>query len=102
MIEIRELPGFGKWLARLKDRTAQALIAARLNRFANGQPGDVKSVGGGIGELRIHHGPGYRVYFYRSGGTIVVLLCGGDKSSQARDIASAKRLLDDWLNERSD
>lgn len=72
------------------------MIASRLDRLVYGHAGDVQSVGNGISELRIHHGPGYRIYFCRQGDTIVILLCGGDKSSQAKDIKTAKRLLDDW------
>lgn len=72
------------------------MIASRLDRLAYGQSGDVKPVGDGISELRIHHGPGYRIYFRKQGDTLVILLCGGDKSSQARDIRTAKRLFDEW------
>jgi putative addiction module killer protein len=72
------------------------LIAARLDRLAYGHSGDVAPVGEGISELRIHHGPGYRVYFCRRGDTVVVLLCGGDKGSQSRDVMTAKRLAKEW------
>jgi putative addiction module killer protein len=72
------------------------LIAARLMRLAEGLPGDVAPIGEGISELRIHQGPGYRVYFQQRGGAFVVLLCGGDKSGQSRDIAKAKRLARAW------
>ena len=80
---------------RLRDVRAKALIASRLDRLAYGHLGDVASVGHGISELRIHFGPGYRIYFHRQGDTIVILLCGGDKSTQSKDIKSAKRLLDE-------
>ncbi|HEO1527821.1 TPA: type II toxin-antitoxin system RelE/ParE family toxin [Pseudomonas aeruginosa] len=80
----------------LKDRRAKAVIAARIFRLANGLPGDVSPVGQGVSELRIHYGPGYRVYFQQRGTEIVILLCGGDKSSQARDIEMAKRLANEW------
>ncbi len=89
-------------MARLKDRRAQVLIAARLNRLANGHLGDIKPVERGISELRIHYGPGYPIYFHRLDDTIIILLCGGDKGTQARDIVAAKRLLDDWYKEGSD
>ncbi|EMB9987613.1 type II toxin-antitoxin system RelE/ParE family toxin [Pseudomonas aeruginosa] len=72
------------------------MIAARIFRLANGLPGDVSPVGQGVSELRIHYGPGYRVYFQQRGTEIVILLCGGDKSSQARDIEMAKRLANEW------
>jgi putative addiction module killer protein len=72
------------------------LIASRLDRLAFGNAGDVKPVGQGISELRIDYGPGYRVYFMRRGTEIIILLCGGDKSTQAKDIATAKRLAGEW------
>lgn len=72
------------------------MIASRLDRLAFGHPGDVAPVGQGISELRIHYGPGYRVYFQQHGNAIIVLLCGGDKSTQAKDIKTAKRLADEW------
>ena len=92
MIEIRETETFSSWLTALRDDQARARIAVRIRRLAFGNPGDVKSVGEGVSELRIHHGPGYRVYFVQRGTLLIVLLCGGDKSTQERDIATAKRL----------
>ena len=83
---------FSRWLAGLKDYRAKAAIVLRLKQVSVGQWGDVKSVGGGVSELRWHIGPGYRVYFTRQGDHIVLLLAGGDKSSQSRDIAKAKAL----------
>jgi putative addiction module killer protein len=91
-VEVRETARFSDWLRGLRDGVARAKIAARVQRLALGNPGDVRPVGGGVGELRVHHGPGYRVYFARRGAQLVVLLCGGDKSTQARDIAEAKSL----------
>jgi putative addiction module killer protein len=85
---------FDSWLKRLRDKVAKAKIAARIDRLANGNAGDVKPVGSGISEMRINHGPGYRVYFCKNGGTLVIILCGGDKSSQDRDIEKAKELKD--------
>lgn len=82
--------------AKLKDRKARAAIAARIFRLANGLAGEVSPVGGGISELRIHYGPGYRIYFQRRGNEIIILLCGGDKGSQNRDIRMAKRLAAEW------
>ncbi len=92
MIEVRQTAVFEKWLGGLADATAATRIAQRIIRLRNGLLGDVRSVGGGVSELRIDHGPGYRVYFVRRGSVLVILLCGGDKGSQDRDIARAKVL----------
>lgn len=92
MIEIKQTETFKKWRMQLKDARALGLIASRLDRLSFGHAGDVESVGDGISELRIHYGPGYRIYFQRRGNTIIVLLCGGDKSTQVKDIRTAKRL----------
>lgn len=96
MFELRQSETFRKWRARLKDERARALIASRLDRLAFGHAGDAAPVGDGISELRIHYGPGYRIYFKQDGNTLIILLCGGDKGSQKRDIAEAKRLLSEW------
>jgi putative addiction module killer protein len=96
VIELKQTETFRKWRARLRDHRARALIASRLDRLAYGHAGDVEPVGEGISELRIHHGPGYRIYFQKRGSTIIVLLCGGDKSTQEKDIRSAKRLAQEW------
>lgn len=87
---------FDRSLTGLRDRRALARIAARLDRLAAGNPGDVQPVGDGVSELRIDYGPGYRVYFTRRGPVLVILLCGGDKSSQDRDIRQAKALAEEW------
>ncbi|HVC62237.1 MAG TPA: type II toxin-antitoxin system RelE/ParE family toxin [Acetobacteraceae bacterium] len=97
MLELKQTEQFRRWRTRLKDARARALIASRLDRLAYGHAGDAAPVGEGISELRIHHGPGYRMYFHRQGNTVVILLCGGDKGSQAKDIKTAKRLLDEWM-----
>ncbi len=89
MIEIRQTAVFSRWLGGLRDQTARARILVRIDRLTLGNPGDVKPVGGGVSELRIAYGPGYRVYFTRKGGAAVLLLCGGHKGSQKRDIAEA-------------
>ena len=99
MIEIEQTATFAKWETQLRDKRARTIIAARLMRLAEGLPGDVEPVGEGISELRIHYGPGYRVYFQRRGNLLVVLLCGGDKSTQARDIATAKKLATEWSDQ---
>jgi putative addiction module killer protein len=92
MVRLRQTDTFRNWERKLKDQRARAVIAARLFRLANGLQGDVSPVGDGISELRVHYGPGYRIYFRYSGEEIVVLLCGGDKGTQERDIRASKRL----------
>ena len=99
MIEFKQTETFRKWRIRLKDERIRALIASRLDRLAFGNAGDVKPVGQGISELRIDHGPGYRIYFMKRGNTIIILLCGGDKNTQTKDIQTAKRLAADWSKE---
>ncbi|RMV72911.1 hypothetical protein ALP05_200090 [Pseudomonas caricapapayae] len=96
MIEIKQTATFMNWESQLKDKRAKAAIAARIFRLANGLAGDVSPVGQGVSELRIHYGPGYRVYFQQRGSEIVILLCGGDKGSQPKDIETAKRLATEW------
>jgi len=96
VIEIKQTAVFEKWETGLRDKQARTIIATRLMRLAEGLPGDVEPVGEGVSELRIHYVPGYRVYFQKRGNVLIVLLCGGDKSSQKRDIAAAKRLASNW------
>lgn len=96
MIELKQTETFRKWRTKLKDERARATIALRLARLAYGHAGDAEPIGLGISELRIHYGPGYRVYFQRRSNTIIILLCGGDKSTQAKDIKTAKRLAEEW------
>ncbi|WP_119309744.1 type II toxin-antitoxin system RelE/ParE family toxin [Cohaesibacter haloalkalitolerans] len=96
MIEVRQTEVFEKWLSRLKDTRARAKIFARLRNVSLGNFGDVEPVGQGVSELRIHEGKGYRVYFVQKGDVLVILLCGGDKKSQQRDINEAKRLAEQW------
>jgi len=86
----------------LKDIRAAARIQMRLDRLAAGNPGDVKPVGGGISELRIDYGPGYRVYYQQRGDVLIVLLRGGDKSSQAKDIKRARELAEEWVDNDQD
>lgn len=92
MIEVRQTSEFADWLRSLKDKAAAKKIAQRIVRVQAGLPGDVKPVGEGVSELRVNFGPGYRLYFVQRGSTLVILLCGGDKGSQSRDIAKAKKL----------
>ncbi|MBI2298865.1 MAG: type II toxin-antitoxin system RelE/ParE family toxin [Armatimonadetes bacterium] len=92
MVEIRRTAVFDHWLRGLRDREARARINARIRRLALGNPGDAKPLGEGVSELRVDHGPGYRVYFVQRGPTVVVLLAGGDKRTQEQDIATALSL----------
>jgi len=92
MLEVRQSAAYVAWFAGLRDRAARVRIDIRIRRLSLGNPGDVKPVGAGVSELRVDYGPGYRVYFVRKGDEYVVLLAGGDKSSQDRDIREAKAL----------
>lgn len=92
MIEIRKTDVFAQWLNDLRDIQARARVQARIERLAAGNPGDVEPVGEGVSELRIDYGPGYRVYFKKRGRELVILLAGGDKHTQAKDIKAALRL----------
>lgn len=96
MTDIKQTDTFRKWESKLKDTRAKATIAARIFRLANGLPGDVQPVGQGVSELRIHYEPGYRVYFCRRGDEFILLLCGGNKSTQQNDIDTAHRLAKAW------
>lgn len=92
MIEVRQTERFSAWLNRLKDANAVARIAVRIRRMEMGNPGDSKSVGRNVREMRIDHGPGYRIYYVQRGAQIVILLCGGDKRTQRQDIEQAQKL----------
>jgi len=92
MVEIRKTDLFAKWLDDLRDIQAKARVLVRIERLASGNAGDVKPVGEGISEMRIDYGPGYRVYYTKRGSELVILLAGGDKSSQSGDIKTALRL----------
>lgn len=92
MVEIRQTDTYSTWFGRLRDVRARARILVRIRRLTLGNPGDVAPVGEGVSELRIHHGPGYRVYYTARGERLVILLAGGDKKSQQRDIAKAIEL----------
>ncbi len=96
MYTILQSATFDRWLSRLRDRHAVDRIVARLLAAEDGHLGDVRSVGGGVSEMRIQYGPGYRVYFITRGAELIVLLCGGDKDSQRRDIERAKRMATEW------
>lgn len=92
MIEIRKTDAFSKWIDELQDIRARARILVRIERLSAGNPGDTKPVGEGVSELRIDYGPGYRVYFKRIGQKMIILLAGGDKKTQPKDIKTALRL----------
>ena len=96
IVNLIESDEFQHWIRGLRDESARNRIGARLARLRRGHMGDVRPVGDGVSEMRINYGPGYRIYFVREGMTIVVLLCGGDKDSQTRDIRRAKRLAAEW------
>lgn len=96
MIEVVTTREFDRWLRKLKDKQGRPRILARLDRLAHGHSGDVKPVGGGVLEIRLAIGPGYRVYLARRGDQLVLLLCGGDKSSQGDDIIRARELAAQW------
>jgi putative addiction module killer protein len=96
MIEVRQTAEFSGWLRRLKDAEAAARIVARLRRMELGNPGDAKSVGRGVMEMRIAYGPGYRIYYVHRGAEIVILLCGGDKRTQRQDIKRAQALAEGY------
>ena len=92
MIEVRETAAYADWFASLRDLQARARVLVRIRRLSLGNAGDAKQVGEGVSELRIDHGPGYRIYFVKRGALLIILLGGGDKKSQRRDIAAALAL----------
>jgi putative addiction module killer protein len=92
MIDVETTDRYDHWISTLRDRTAAAIVSARIERIRTGLMGDVKFVGAGVSELRIDYGPGYRVYFTWRGRTLILLLCGGDKATQASDIRLAKAM----------
>jgi putative addiction module killer protein len=102
MMEVVRTDDFVKWLKRLKDKQGKLRILERIDRLAHGNPGDVKSVGNGVSELRLAYGPGYRVYYLQDRELLVLLLCGGDKSTQQRDIEKARKIAKEWWSEEDD
>jgi len=96
MVEVVKSTTFDRWLTTLKDRRAAARVLVRLTRLAAGSPGDVRPVGAGVSEIRIDYGPGYRVYYFQEGQRLILLLCGGDKSTQSDDIKTAHRIAEQW------
>jgi putative addiction module killer protein len=99
MVEVRQTERFVRWLADLRDLRARAKVLARIERLIGGNPGDVKPVGAGVSEFRINYGPGYRVYYLQRGSALIILLAGGDKSTQVRDIEEALLLADNLTEE---
>lgn len=99
MLNFKQSATFHKRIRKLRDERAKALISSRLTRLASGNPGDSKSVGDGISELRIDYGPGYRIYYARRRQVLILLLCGGDKSTQDADIRAAKQIAAQWSDE---
>lgn len=96
MYELIKSGTFDRWLSNLRDRRAKARIEVRIRRLGLGNPGDVKPVGEGISEMRIDYGPGYRVYFQQRGPVLIILLCGGDKKTQDKDILTARNIAAHW------
>lgn len=96
MVEIIKSETFGNWIDGLRDLRARAQIQARIRRLSLGNPGDVRPIGEGLSEMRLDYGPGYRVYFMQRGALLVIVLCGGDKTTQSQDIKTAKRLAAKW------
>ena len=99
MVEVRKTAIFMRWLQTLRDQRAVARIQIRIDRLVLGNPGDIKAVGEGVSELRLDFGPGYRIYCAQRGQTLVILLCGGDKSTQGADIAKARALAKEWADD---
>ena len=100
VIAVLTTEGFDSWLRGLKDRQGRLRILERIDRLAHGNPGDTKAIGRGVFELRLMFGPGYRVYYLLDGDRLILLLCGGDKSSQGKDIETAQRLADEWRTDQ--
>ena len=100
MVEVVRSGTFDRWFRQLKDRRAVARVLVRINRLAAGNPGDVKPVGQGVSELRIAYGPGYRIYYLHDGDQVILLLTGGDKSSQDADIRQAHQIAAEWRRGR--
>jgi putative addiction module killer protein len=101
-MRIRRTGAFRRWLEKLRDTAGKGLILTRIDRLEDGNPGDCGTVGGGLFEMRIHYGPGYRVYYKNDGSETIILLCGGDKSTQEADIEKAKKIAGDPLIEETE
>ncbi|HYW64133.1 MAG TPA: type II toxin-antitoxin system RelE/ParE family toxin [Bradyrhizobium sp.] len=101
MVQIIRTDEYASWSLSLRDDRAKAKIALRIDRLAFGNPGDVKPIGDGVSEMRIDYGPGYRVYYGKRGNDAILLLCGGTKNGQSRDIKQAKAIFEKWKKNRS-
>lgn len=102
MAEVFSTNDFDQWLRKLKDRQGRLRILSRIDRLTRGNPGDVKPVGRGVLELRLTYGPGYRIYYAQRGNRLILLLCGGDKSTQQSDITKAHLLAAEWHSTEDD
>jgi putative addiction module killer protein len=102
VIEVVQTDEFETWLKKLRDARGKARIIRRLDRLAQGNPGDVRPIGRGLSELRLEVGPGYRVYYLQDGDTLILLLCGGDKSTQKKDIDKAHALAEIWHDHKNE
>lgn len=102
MVEVLTTQVFDRWLRKLRDRQARLRIVERIDRLAHGNPGDTKPVGKGVSELRLTYGPGYRIYYLKDGDSLVLLLCGGDKSTQQADIDRTHQLAADWHSKKDE
>lgn len=99
MVEIIKSDTFDRWLRKLHDPRAKARVEMRIRRLSLGNAGDVQPIGDGLSEMRIDYGPGYRVYFMHKNKVVVLLLCGGDKRTQTKDIVKAKRIAAEWKDQ---
>lgn len=102
MVRVLRTSQFERWITKLKDERGKLRILRRIDRLANGNPGDVAPIGRGVSELRLDVGPGYRIYFLQEGEVLILLLCGGDKSTQTKDIARAHELASEWRSDQDD
>lgn len=102
VVEVVQTGEFEKWLKKLKDPRGKARILRRLDRLAQGNPGDARPIGKGLSELRVDAGPGYRIYYVQDGERLILLLCGGDKSTQQKDIGKAQQLAEHWRADTND
>lgn len=101
MFEVIRTDAFEQWITKLRDQRGKLRLLQRIDRLAQGNPGDVRPIGRGLSELRLNVGPGYRVYYLQDADTLILLLCGGDKSTQQKDIEKAHALADEWQADKN-